>query len=85
MRSHSQALTEVISKQLSFPCRGSRYRESNELLEAVVRKARLYERKKHSLTALFRTMMYQLMTAQLRVHDLDLPDFEAINSVVKES
>ena len=29
--------------------------------------------KMHSLTSLFRTLLHQLMTAQIRVHDLDLP------------
>ena len=35
-------------------------------------------RGKHAaLTALFRTLLHQLMTAQLRVHDLDLPELAA--------
>jgi type I restriction enzyme S subunit len=34
-------------------------------------------RKKHAaLTALFRTLLHQLMTAQIRVHDLDLPELK---------
>ena len=32
-----------------------------------------HHRRKHTtLSALFRTLLHQLMTAQLRVHDLDL-------------
>jgi type I restriction enzyme, S subunit len=41
-------------------------------VEALDRKLRLHARKKQSLTALFRTLLHQLMTAQIRTHDLDL-------------
>ena len=34
-----------------------------------------HHRRKHTtLSALFRTLLHQLMTAQLRVHDLALPE-----------
>ena len=36
-----------------------------------------YSTQEASLTALFRTLLHQLMTAQLRVHDLDLPELAA--------
>lgn len=36
----------------------------------------IHERKHATLTALFRTMLHQLMTAQIRVHDLDLSGLE---------
>jgi hypothetical protein len=41
-------------------------------LDLVDRKLKLHERKHAALTALFRTLLHQLMTAQIRVHDLDL-------------
>ena len=37
----------------------------------------VHRRKHAALTALFRTLLHQLMTAQIRVHDLDLPELEA--------
>ena len=47
-------------------------REIVDLLEAVDAKIFLHECKKQSLTDLFRTLLHQLMTAQIRVHGLDL-------------
>lgn len=34
------------------------------------------------LTDLFRPLLHQLVTAQIRVHDLDLPELEAAGNVV---
>lgn len=45
-------------------------------LEALDKKLSLHERKHTALTDLFRTLLHQLMTAQIRVHDLDLPELE---------
>ena len=42
-------------------------------LDLVGRKLKLHERKHAALTALFRTLLHELMTAQIRVHDLS-PD-----------
>ncbi len=42
------------------------------ILETVVAKVRLHELKKRSLTDAFRTLLHQLMTAQIRVRDLEL-------------
>ena len=38
-------------------------------------KLALHCRKHATLTALFRTLLHQLMTAQIRVHDVDLEGF----------
>ena len=46
-------------------------------LDLVERKLKLHERKHATLTDLFRTLLHQLMTAQIRVHDLDLPELAA--------
>ena len=45
-------------------------------LESLDAKLSLHQRKHTALTALFRTLLHQLMTAQIRVHDLDLPELE---------
>lgn len=50
------------------------YQEQKEIAEtvaAIEAKADLHRHKHAALTALFRTMLHQLMTAQIRVHDLD--------------
>jgi type I restriction enzyme, S subunit len=49
--------------------------EQNEivqLLQAVDAKFEVTERKRQSITDLFRTLLHQLMTAQIQVNDLDL-------------
>ncbi len=47
--------------------------ESVRVLEAVDRKLAVTTRKYAALTALFRTLLHQLMTAQIRVHDIGVP------------
>jgi type I restriction enzyme, S subunit len=43
-------------------------------IETVERKHEQHQRKHAALTALFRTLLHQLMTAQIRVHNLELPE-----------
>ncbi len=45
-------------------------------LDATEQKMAIHQRKLAALTALFRTLLHQLMTAQIRVHALDLPELE---------
>jgi len=52
-------------------------RKIAEVIGAVDAKLRHHRQKEAKLEALFRTLLHQLMTAQLRVHDLDLPELEA--------
>lgn len=52
--------------------------EISAVLETVVSKARLLEMKRQSLADLFRTLLHQLMTAQIRVKDLDLSKLEIV-------
>ena len=47
-----------------------------EVLQCVENKREQIARKKALLDNLFRTLLHQLMTAQIRVHDLDLPELE---------
>ena len=46
------------------------------VLDAVSTKLKILQAKYAVLTTLFRTLLHQLMTAQLRIHELDLPDLE---------
>jgi len=39
-------------------------------------KLAIHRRRGQALSSLFRTLLHQLMTAQIRVHDLDLPELE---------
>ena len=47
-------------------------REIAKVFAALEAKEKVHQRKQAALTALFRTLLHQLMTAQLRVHDLDV-------------
>jgi type I restriction enzyme S subunit len=47
-----------------------------DCLDAAEQKLTIHQRKHTALTGLFRTLLHQLMTAQIRVHDLDLDILE---------
>lgn len=51
--------------------------EIGGILANVDYKYELLERKRAALTDLFRTMLHQLMTARIRIHNLDLQELEA--------
>lgn len=53
-------------------------REIVTALDAIERKLTVLEAKQNLLTDLFRTLLHQLMTAQIRVHDLDLSDLPGL-------
>jgi type I restriction enzyme, S subunit len=48
-------------------------REIAKMFTALEQKEQVHVRKKRLLSDLFRTLLHQLMTAQTRVHELDLP------------
>ena len=52
-------------------------REIANVFAALDRKEKVYQRKHNALTALFRTLLHQLMTAQVRVNGLDLSILES--------
>jgi type I restriction enzyme S subunit len=49
-------------------------KEIAESLQCVDRKLEVHRLKYAALTDLFRALLHQLMTAKIRVHDLDLPE-----------
>jgi type I restriction enzyme, S subunit len=51
--------------------------EIGRILRVVDDKAQVHERKRDSINDLFRTLLHQLMTAQIRVHDLEFPISES--------
>jgi type I restriction enzyme S subunit len=54
--------------------------EQDEMCAAFValdQKRELHTRKHATLSALFRTLLHELMTARIRVHNFDLPELEA--------
>jgi type I restriction enzyme S subunit len=48
-----------------------------DLLLGVESKIQSHQRKRHCLTELFRTLLHELMTAQIRVDNLDLPELSS--------
>jgi type I restriction enzyme S subunit len=51
-------------------------REVADILQTVDRKIDIHESKKHSLQELFKTTLHKLMTAQIRINDLDVDTSE---------
>ena len=49
-------------------------REIADAFAALSQKEKVHRCKHAALTALFRTLLHQLMTAQIRVHNLELPE-----------
>ena len=49
-------------------------------IDCLDRKFAVHRRKYAALTALFRSLLHQLMTAQLRVHNLNLPELAALTT-----
>ena len=47
-------------------------------LQVIDTKIELIARKKDTLANLFRTLLHRLMTAQIRVYDLDLPELKTL-------
>jgi type I restriction enzyme S subunit len=52
-----------------------------QILESIDEKLAKATRKRQILEELFRTLLHQLMTAQIRVHDLDLSEMEKMGIV----
>jgi type I restriction enzyme S subunit len=64
-----------------FPIPVPSPREQDEIvakIDCLNRKLLLHRRKHVALTALFRTLLHELMTARIRVHNLDLPELETV-------
>jgi len=59
--------------RLSFP-KPDEQAQIVEALGILNAKVMLHQSKHAALTALFRTLLHQLMTAQIRVHNLELPE-----------
>lgn len=59
-------------------------KEQKEIIKQILlieQKIDNHEKKKQTLTALFKTLLHELMTGQRRVHEIE---FEALNTEVKE-
>ncbi|MGH9424927.1 MAG: restriction endonuclease subunit S, partial [Terriglobia bacterium] len=65
--------------RLPLPSRAEQAEIANTLWLVDVRRDTI-QRKRRALTDLFRTLLHQLMTAQIRVHDLDLPKLEGVTT-----
>lgn len=65
----------IHAELVAYP-RKDEQAEIGRMLKNVEDKSRLHERKQTILKDLFRTLLHQLMTAQIRVHDLDLSFLE---------
>ncbi|HYJ89400.1 MAG TPA: restriction endonuclease subunit S [Pyrinomonadaceae bacterium] len=67
---------DLIPVLMPLPKRLDEQREIVEVISTVDRKLSLHQTKHDALTALFRTLLHQMMTAQIQVHDLELSELE---------
>ncbi len=65
----------AINRLPTFLPKEDERQEIITVLDAVSSKLKTLQAKHAALTALFRTLLHQLMTAQIRVHNLELPEF----------
>jgi type I restriction enzyme S subunit len=68
---------DLIPVLMPLPKEIDEQRDIANVISTIDRKLTLHQGKHAALTALFRTLLHQLMTAQLRVHALDLPELQA--------
>jgi type I restriction enzyme S subunit len=61
---------------LPIPKQPDEQKEIADILETIDRKISVHERKRGALGDLFQTLLHQLMTAQIRVHRLDIDTSE---------
>ncbi|MGH7984143.1 MAG: restriction endonuclease subunit S [Candidatus Udaeobacter sp.] len=69
--------TRLLTFKLPLPCPDEQ-RQFVDVLRAVDRKIDTHESKKRSLQDLFKTLLHKLMTAEIRVNDLDIDTREII-------
>jgi type I restriction enzyme, S subunit len=70
------SITLIKIFPLTYPLEVEEQREIIDIFQKLDEKLELARRKASALQDLFRTLLHQLMTAQIRVHDIDLPGFD---------
>jgi type I restriction enzyme S subunit len=69
--------SEITNFRIPLPDKETQQEIANTVA-TLERKHELHQRKYATLTDLFRSLLQQLMTAQIRVHDLDLRELESV-------
>jgi type I restriction enzyme, S subunit len=67
--------SEITSFQIPLPDKNTQRQIANSIA-TLEKKYELHQRKRATLTDLFRSLLHQLMTAQIRVNDLDMSEIE---------
>jgi type I restriction enzyme S subunit len=67
--------SKIRELKIALPCLDEQG-DIVQILRAVDAKLEVSERKRETMTHLFCTLLHQLMTAQIRVNDLDLAELE---------
>jgi type I restriction enzyme S subunit len=70
---------DLIPVKMPLPNDIAEQREIAKAIDTVERKGENHERRRNALNSLFRTLLQELMTAQIRVTDLDVSQLQ--NSV----
>lgn len=83
--STKKALTCGLLKRYLVPVpKNAEQQQIAEALDAVAGKIGGHIRIADSLRALFRTLLHQLMTAKIRVHELDLSALDELSAKMTE-
>jgi type I restriction enzyme S subunit len=67
--------SEITSFQIPLPDKTTQQQIANTIA-TLEKKCELHQRKRAALTDLFRSLLHQLMTAQIRVNGLDISEIE---------
>lgn len=70
------SITLIKIFPLIYPSEVEEQRNITDVFQKLDGKLELAQRKVAALQNIFRTLLHQLMTAQIRVHDIDIPGFE---------
>lgn len=69
--------TRLKTFRIPFPKDLKEQEDINEVIQQVDNKISIVSQRIEKLQELFKTLLHQLMTAQIRVHELDFEDWES--------
>jgi type I restriction enzyme S subunit len=78
------SLLDIRSLKIPIP-QPNESKEIATIFTQIEQKIELCKRKKSTLVDIFRTLLHQLMTAQIRVHDLDLEEEGSADILVRQA
>ncbi|MBW4661838.1 MAG: restriction endonuclease subunit S [Drouetiella hepatica Uher 2000/2452] len=72
------------SFKIPLPSSIDEQKEIIRIIASLIKKIEVHASKRDVLQDLFQTLLHQLMTAQIRVHDIDLPGFDDLENITPQ-